>query len=225
MRLLLPASFLISFNWGLYIWAVNDGYILDASLGYYINPLIAFLLAILLFREKHTKLQLAAIALAFTGVLISLIAFGSFPIIAIGLALSFAAYGALKKKAQADPIASIAVESMIITPLAVVYSLVFMTDSIIAVNITDALLLIGGGALTAIPLILYARAVNAVPFIIVGFFQYISPSLTMIYGLISGETLSASRIVSFAFIGLGLIVFSIALVQNRKKDVVIKAEE
>ena len=218
MRYLAPASLLITFNWGLYIWAVNNGRVLDCSLGYYMNPLIAFLLAVIIFREKYTKLQLAAVALAFTGVVISLIAFGSFPVVAIGLSISFAMYGVLKKKAHADPAASIAVESLLIAPFALTFSLLFMPESIAAITGPETLLLVGGGVLTAIPLLLYARAVNDIPFITVGFLQYISPSLTLIYGLISGEQLPVSRIVSFIFVGLGLIVFSIALIRKSKED-------
>ena len=217
MRYLVPASVLISLNWGLYIWAVNNGRVLDSSLGYYMNPLIAFLLGVLIFRESYTKLQLAAVALAFTGVVISLVAFGSFPFVSICLALSFAVYGVLKKKAHADPAASIAVESLILTPFALASSLIFMTDNIISLNIMQISLLIGGGALTAIPLFLYARAVNDIPFLIVGFLQYISPSLALTYGLISGEMPNRSQLVSFVFIGLGLIVFSIALIRIAKK--------
>ena len=222
MRFLLPAACFISVNWGLFIWAVNSGRVLDSSLGYYMNPLIVFLLGVLIFREKYIKLQLVAVVLAFTGVLVSVIAFGSFPIIAICLALSFAAYGMLKKKAQADPAASIAVESLVITPFALFYSVFFMTDSVFALNIPSALLLVGGGALTAIPLVLYARAVNDIPFIIVGFFQYISPSIALIYGLITGEIPSGAQIVSFIFIGLGLIVFSLALLIKAKDSKTIQ---
>jgi len=211
MRYLVPAAFLISFNWGLYIWAVNNGRVLDSSLGYYMNPLLAFLLGVLLFREKYLKLQLVAVALAVTGVIISLIAFGSFPIVAVGLSLSFAVYGVLKKKAHADPAASIAVESLLVAPFALVFPFFFLTESFSTVTPAGFLLLMGGGILTAVPLFLYARAVNDIPFIIVGFFQYISPSLALSYGLITGETPSGSQIVSFIFIGLGLIVFSIAL--------------
>jgi len=217
MFYLVPAALLITINWGLYIWAVNNGRVLDSSLGYYMNPLIAFLLGILLFREKYLKLQLAAVALAFFGVLISIVAFGSFPVIAICLAVSFALYGVLKKKAQADPAASIAVESMIITPFALVFSFLFMQENIIALRLPEMMLLIGGGVLTAIPLFLYTRAVIDIPFIIVGFFQYISPSLAMIYGLLSGETPSVSQIISFVFIGLGLITFSFALLRKTKE--------
>jgi len=218
MKYLVPAAVLITFNWGIFIWAVNNGRVLDSSLGYYMNPLIAFSLGILLFREKYLKLQLVAVGLALTGVVISLIAFGSFPIVAVCLAVSFAIYGTLKKKAGADPAASIAVESLIITPFALVFSAIFMIDSIVALNITTTLLLIGGGILTAIPLILYARAINDIPFITVGFFQYISPSMALIYGLLTGETLSDAQIVSFVFIGLGLIVFTIALILKTKES-------
>jgi len=217
MRYLVPAAIFITLNWGIFIWAVNNGRVLDSSLGYYMNPLIAFSLGILVFKEEYHKLQLIAIGLALTGVIISLIAFGSFPVVAICLAVSFAVYGTLKKKAGADPAASIAIESLIIAPFALLFSLIFMRDIIITLSIAEALLLIGGGILTAIPLILYARAVNDIPFITVGFFQYISPSMALIYGLITGETPSGAQIVSFVFIGLGLIVFSIALVRKAKE--------
>jgi len=218
MRYLIPASILIALNWGLYLWAVTSGYVLDCSLGYYMNPLIAFLLGVLVFREKYSKLQLVAVGLAVTGVIISLIAFGSFPYISIGLALSFAVYGVLKKKVKAEPVASIAVESFLVAPFSVVLALFLLTGSVRPLNITDILLLAGGGVVTAMPLLLYAKAVNAVPFIIVGFFQYISPSLTLIYGLLTGETPSESQLVSFVFIGLGLIVFSIALVRTARAE-------
>ena len=214
MRYLAPASLVIACNWGLYIWAVNSGRVLDSSLGYYMNPLTGFLLGVLLFREKYSKLQIVAVALAFAGVLISLVAFGSFPFVAVGLTLTFASYGVLKKKAHADPVASIAVETMIFAPVALISALVFMADSLGAVNTVELLLLICSGAATAVPLILFSRAVNEVPFIIVCFIQFISPSLTLIYGLVSGEAISTAQLVSFVFIGLGLIVFCVALLRN-----------
>jgi len=216
MKLLVPAATLIATNWGLFIWAVNNGRVLDSSLGYYMNPLIAFSLGVLIFKEKYVKLQLVAVGLALAGVLISFIAFGSFPFIALTLASSFAVYGVLKKKAKADPAASIAIESLVITPIALIFPFIFLMDSVGAANIPIWLLLIGGGALTAIPLFLYARAINDVPFLIVGFFHYISPTLGLTYGLITGEVPSPAQIVSFIFIGLGLIVFSVALVRKSK---------
>lgn len=218
MRYLIPSAVLITFNWGLYIWAVNSGHIIEASLGYYMNPLISFLLGVIIFSEKYTKLQLLAVGLALAGVLVSIIAFGSVPIIAISLATTFATYGALKKKAHADPNSSIAIESLIAAPFALVLAFVFMTESIAAVNFTQMLLLIGGGAATAIPLVLYARAVNSIPYITIGFLQYISPTLAIIYGVMIGTRPSDAQIVSFIFIGLGLIVFSIALRRIAKKE-------
>jgi len=217
MQYLVPASFLIAINWGIFIWAVNNGRVLDTSLGYYMNPLIAFSFGVLVFKEKYVKLQLVAVGLALIGVLISFIAFGSFPFVALSLSISFAVYGILKKKAKADPAASIAIESIIITPIALVFPFVFLIESVAAVNIPILLLLIGGGVLTALPLFLFARAINGVPFLIVGFFHYISPTLGLTYGLLTGEAPSPSQIVSFIFIGLGLILFSIALVYRTSK--------
>ena len=217
MRFLIPSSLLITFNWGLYVWAVNNGRILDTSLGYYMNPLISFLFGVVIFKEKSTRLQLVAVGLAFTGVVISLIAYGSVPYVSLGLSLSFAAYGVLKKKARTDPISGIAIESLLVTPLAVAIALIFTTDSIRAAGAADILLLIGAGAVTAFPLVLYSYAVNQMPYIIVGFIQYISPSIGLTYGLLIGERLSPPRVVSFIFIGLGLIVFSTAMVLNNKK--------
>jgi len=211
MRSLIPAAVFITINWGLYIWAVNTDHVIECSLGYYINPLIAFVLGVLLFREKCTKLQLAAVGLAFTGVLISVITYGDFPLISFGLALTFAAYGALKKKANVDPVSGIAVETLIAAPFALAFALLFKMEGIKALTVAEALLLAGAGVMTATPLMLYARSVNHVPFIIVAFFQYITPSMMLIYGILNGEIPSASQIISLCFIGLGLIVFSVAI--------------
>jgi len=151
-------------------------------------------------------------------VLISLIAYGSVPYLSISLAVTFAFYGVLKKKAGVDPVAGIAVESLLIAPFAIVLALFFMMDTVKALNLTEMLLLVGGGVVTATPLILFSVAVNDIPFIIVGFFQYVSPSLALIYGLLSGETLSSARLVSFIFIGFGLIVFCIATIRMAKAE-------
>jgi chloramphenicol-sensitive protein RarD len=216
MGSLIPASVFITINWGLYIWAVNSDHVIECSLGYYINPLIAFVLGVLLFREKCTKLQLAAVGLAFTGVLISVVTYGDFPLISLSLALTFAAYGALKKRARVDPVSGIAVETLITAPFALAFALIFRIEGIRTLTAGEALLLAGAGIMTATPLILYARSVNHVPFIIVAFFQYITPSMMLVYGLVNGEIPSASQIISLCFIGLGLIVFSVAISKASK---------
>jgi len=218
MKYLIPSAAVITLNWWVFIWAVNAGHVLDCSLGYFISPLASFLLGVVVFKEKYTSLQLAAAALALTGLLISVITFGSFPYISLFIATSFAAYGVLKKKAAADALAGIAAETLLLSPIMLVIAVVFMTDSIRALNIPNLLLLMFGGVVTAAPLILYASAVNDIPFNIVGFFQYLSPSLQLIYGLISGEKPSAPQFVSFIFIGLGLIVFSIALTRATRAE-------
>ena len=218
MRNLIPASVILTFNWGIFIWAVNSGHILDTSIGYFMNPLMVFLFGILLFREKSTKLQLTAVALAFTGVLISVIAYGSFPFVSVSIALSFAAYGVFKKKTGADPVVGITVESMVMAPFALVFALLVIPESFITVTTGGALLLVLSGVATAVPLIMYARAINEIPYIVVGFLQYIGPTISLIYGLTRGETLSASQIISYVFIILGLIVFSIALIRSSKED-------
>jgi len=218
MKYLVPSSLLITFNWGLFIYAVNTGQIVYSSLGYYMNPLMAFMLGVIIFREKYTKLQLVAVGLALTGVVVSIVAYGRVPLISISLALSFAAYGVLKKLAQADPNSGIAIESLLMTPFALIFAFAFMTDGIIAVSTAEVFLLIAGGIATAVPLVLYSRAVNDIPFTTVGFLQYISPSLSLIYGLAVGIRPTESQVVSFIFIGLGLIVFSIALVKIARKE-------
>ena len=216
MRWLAPAALLVTFNWGLYIWGVNSGRVIECSLGYYMNPLIVFLLGVLLFREKCTRLQLFSVALAFAGVLISVIAYGDFPFISFGLALSFAAYGVLKKKAHVEPISGIAVETLIMTPFALAFAAFFRADGIAGLNTVEALLAAWSGAVTATPLILYGRSVNHIPFFIVGFIQYISPSISLVYAILVGETASTAQIISFSFIWLGLAVFSFTLAGNKQ---------
>ena len=123
MRFMIPAALTITVNWGLYIWSVNAGHLLDASLGYYLNPLMAFAVGMLLFREKCGALEWVALGLATVGVLIATIAYGAFPWIAIGLATSFALYGLLKKLAGIGGLTSIAVETILITPFAIAFLL------------------------------------------------------------------------------------------------------
>ena len=217
MRWLIPAAVIVTFNWGLFIWAVNSGHVIECSLGYYINPLLVFLIGVLLLREKFTRLQLVAVALAFVGVLISVLAYGVFPVVSITLALTFAVYGVLKKKARVEPVAGIAIETLVITPFALAFALLFMMDGILNASLGELLLLAGAGVATAVPLIMFSRSVNNVPFIIVGFFQYISPSLMLIYGIISGEAPSTAQLISLIFTGLGLVVFSIALVRGEDR--------
>lgn len=220
MKLLIPAAVCITLQWGVYIFAVNNGHIMQASLGYYMNPLISFLLGVLLFREHSGKPEVAAILLAAAGVLIVTVQSGSFPYIPIILAVFFAAYGCLKKIAKVDSLTGIAVETLSMAPIALLY-LAISPQSHAAysmLNIWDMLLLAGSGVVTAIPLILYARGVNELPFITMGFLQYICPTLMLIIGIIRGEPFTALQAVSFGFIWAGILIFSISTVLRHKKE-------
>ncbi len=222
MKYLLIAAPVICINWGVYIWAVSVGRTLDASLGYYMNPLVVFLFSTLLFKEKCGRLQLVAIIVAAVGVAISVLLYGKFPYVALILALCFALYGVLKKKAHTDPIVSMAVETLVMTPFFLIFALLFQREAVAALQSYEAVLLMLGGALTAIPLMLYASAVNHLPFITVGFTQYINPTLMCISGLILGETLTTDKILSLGFILVALVIYSVGMVRDDKKA---KAEE
>ena len=217
MRYLLVAAPVICINWGVYIWAIGAGHTLDASLGYYMNPLLVFVFSILLFKEKCGGIQLIAIIVAIAGVAISVLVYGRFPYVALILALSFAAYGVIKKKAHADPIVSTAVETLSVTPFFLLFCLFFQRESIAALQGAEPLLLVIGGALTVVPLMLYASSVNHLPFVTVGFAQYICPTLMGVCGVLMGETLTPDKLLSLLFILAALLIYSVGMVRDYKK--------
>ena len=185
MRFVIPAAVAITINWGVYIWAVNAGHVLDTSLGYYMNPLMVFATGIVLFREKASIFEWVALGLATIGVLITTLAYGAFPWVAIILALSFTIYGTLKKLAGVGGVTSIAVETLLIGPFALGFLLFAPAShaSVAALNPPLAVLLLLSGAITASPLILFTFGVNRLPLSTVGFMQYISPTLQMFIGI------------------------------------------
>jgi chloramphenicol-sensitive protein RarD len=226
------AGLLICGNWGIYIYAINSGHLLQASLGYYINPLVAILFGTLFFKERLTLIQKIATALAAAGVIYFTVDYGAFPWIALALAFSFAVYGALKKHGGYPAAPALTVETALVAPLALIFVVVsfllpthvFLVlpaggDSVGAMGVlgdwAPSLLLIGGGALTAIPLLLFARATNAIPLTLIGFLQYLSPTLTLLLGLfVYGEEFTLAHIVFFALIWVGLIMVSIELLHT-----------
>lgn len=220
MRFMIPAAITITINWGVYIWAVNAGHLLDSSLGYYMNPLVVFAIGIALFHETSGVIDWIALGLAAIGVLIATIAYGAFPWVAVVLALSFGLYGTLKKLAGVGGLASIAVETLLIAPFALAF-LVFAPESHASLAkltpLTTALLLLTG-VVTASPLILFTYGVNRLPLTTVGFLQYSSPTLQMIIGvLVFQEALTQDRIVAFAFIAAALVLYTIGMTQRAKK--------
>ncbi|MFJ5715925.1 EamA family transporter RarD [Neobacillus sp. NPDC093127] len=208
------ASLLISANWFTYIWAVNNGHMIEASLGYYMNPLVSIVLGMIVLKEKSTFYQYLSFILAAVGVLIITFSHGEFPWIAIILALSFGLYGLAKKLINVDSSVGLTLETLVVTPFAAIYMLfLFLNGSssfLIAGAGTD-LLLIGAGAATAVPLLYFAKGAQKIPLSLLGFLQYIAPTLTLLLGiLVYHEHFSTVQLLSFLFIWMALAIYSLS---------------
>jgi len=230
MLAMLGTGLLLAGNWGLFIWAVNNHHMLDASLGYYINPLLNVLLGMVFLGERLRKLQWAAVALAVTGVGLQLIHYGSLPWIALVLASSFALYGLFRKKLAVDAIGGLFIESMLLLPLALFYWWQF-ADSSAANLLTNTLQLnlwlMAAGVVTTVPLLCFIAAARRLQLSTMGFFQYIGPSFMFGFGVfLYNEPLDPSKLLTFGFIWTALVVYSLdALHQVRKGRVAAKAAE
>lgn len=218
MRFLVPAAILVTANWGVYIYAMVSGHVMEASLGYYIEPLVLIAFGFLLFRERCGIFEWIALGFAIVGAAYSAIRFGSLPFIAIALALTFSIYGALKRYAGVGGLTSIAAETLIMFPVALGYLLLSPTVRAAAPAWTwqTWVLLAAAGPATAAPLMLYTRGVNGLPFITMGFLQFICPTLIMLSGLLLGETLTKENLVVFAFIWIGLVFFVYGLYRRNR---------
>ena len=213
---------LIAVNWGLYIWAVNAGHVVETSLGYFINPLLNVLLGVLLLRERLTVAQWVSVAVAAAGVLWLTFNYGSFPWIALSLAASFGFYGFIRKLAVVDSIPGLAIESLYLF-LPAVAALLWLEShggggfASTWSGWVDALLIFGG-VLTALPLIGFSYAVRRVPYSVVGFMQYIAPTLQLLIGvLVFHEVFDRDRAIGFIFIWIGLLIFAVdGVVRSRK---------
>lgn len=219
---LLFSSVLIGANWLIFIWAVNTNHMLDASLGYYINPLINVLLGMVFLGERLRKLQWFAVTLAACGVLVQLFVFGSVPIVAIALAMSFGFYGLLRKKVSLDAQTGLFIETAVLLPAAFIY-LLFIANTPTS-NMLDNpwqlnSLLIAAGVITTLPLLCFTGAATRLKLSTLGFFQYIGPSLMFLLAvLIYGEPFSADKAITFAFIWGALAVFSFDGLSNNRKS-------
>jgi len=213
-RLLLPltaSSLFIAINWTTYIWAVNDDHVIAASLGYFLNPLVNVALGVLVLKERLRRGQMLAIGVAAVGVAIMAAAALTTLWISIMLALSFAFYGLVRKLTPVAPMAGLGAETLILTPVALAYlgwlsghgGLAFGQDSFTTV------MLVVSGAMTTVPLVLFAVAAHRLPMATLGLLQFVAPLLQFLCGvLLFGETLSHGQMVSFALIWLGLILFA-----------------
>lgn len=212
--LLFFASVLISANWFIYIWAVNHGYLVQTSLGYYMNPLISVLLGIFFLKEKLSTAQKIAFLLAVIGVATLTVSYGKFPWLSFALAVSFAVYGLVKKTIQLDALRGLAIETFFITPLAIGYYIwLFVNERAVFLHsdVKTDILLIFTGVATALPLVLFAKGVQRLPLYMAGFLQYIAPTMMLFLGvIIYGETFGKIDLLSFMFIWMALILFTVS---------------
>ena len=215
---MVSAAFVISINWGSFIWAVNNGHIVETSMGYYINPLVSVLFAVLFLRERLNKMQIAAVLCACVGVASMVWSFGKLPWVSLTLAVSFALYGLIKKLLPVSSLTSIMLETLIITPLALMYEYTLWQQgvSFYASGDTQVLcLLAGAGAVTAVPLLLFTAGAKLLPLKIIGFLQYISPTLTLLLGVfVYGEPFTASHLLAFGWIWAALALFVVSQLRS-----------
>ena len=228
--MLLASGLLIGFNWSLYVWAVNAGHVVESSLGYFINPLLNVVIGVVFLREKLVPAQWVAVALAACGVLWLTFNYGSFPWIALALAGSFALYGVIRRQAQVDAVAGLGVENIyLLAPAAALLAWLELGGDGGFANLAwgwgTNLLLVFGGALTALPLIGFAYAVRQVSLSTVGLLQYLAPTLQLLCGvLVFGEAFGRDRAIGFAVIWTGLAVFAIdGFIRARRRIVAQQA--
>lgn len=213
----IAAGFLISANWGIYIWAVNRGRIIETSLGYYLNPIASVALGSLLLKERLDKGIIASSVIAMIGIAILTISYGKLPWISLTLAATFSLYGLIKKMVGLDALAGLAMETAPVFPIAIGYIVVEHLagrGSFGNVGTVETIMLILAGAVTAIPLFLYAEGLKRIPLSKMGFLQYISPTAQLTLGvLVFGESLGGVRAIAFTFILLALVVFAVTRVR------------
>lgn len=212
LGLLCVSSTLLGFNWGLFIWAVNNDHMLDASLGYYINPLLNVLLGVAFLSERLRKWQCTAVVIASLGVLLQVIAYGSFPVIAFALAGSFAIYGLLRKKMPVESLPGLLIEALILMPLALLYW--YLTPATASTDLFNNetalnLLLVSAGVVTTLPLLCFIGAAKRLPYSTLGLFQYLGPSIMFTLAVtLYDEVFSIERAITFACIWGALALYS-----------------
>ena len=215
---MVSVAFVISINWGSFIWAVNNGHIVETSMGYYINPLVSVLFAVLFLRERLNKMQIAAVLCACVGVASMVWSFGKLPWVSLTLAISFALYGLIKKLLPVSSLTSIMLETLIITPLALMYEYTLWQQGVSFYASGDMqvlCLLAGAGAVTAVPLLLFTAGAKLLPLKIIGFLQYISPTLTLLLGVfVYGEPFTASHLLAFGWIWGALALFVVSQLRS-----------
>jgi chloramphenicol-sensitive protein RarD len=206
------AAVLLSFNWLIYVWGVNAGFIVETSLGYFINPLLSVLLGVVFLRERLRPLQWIPVGLAAVGVIYLTVVYGRPPWIALSLAFTFGFYGFVKKLSPLGSLYGLTLETGIVFPIALVY-IVFVAFSgsgmFLHSGAATDLLLIGAGAVTTIPLLMFASAAKQIPLTVVGLLQYIAPTLQFLIGVfVYREPFDLSHLIGFGIVWVALVIFA-----------------
>jgi chloramphenicol-sensitive protein RarD len=220
LMILAVAAVVVSVNWGVFIWSVDNGHVVDASLGYFINPLVSIALGVVVLRERLRRLQWLAVAIAAAAVLYATVSLGRLPWIALVLASSFGVYGLAKKLAGVDAIPSLTVEMVLLTPIALAYIGWLWTHGDLAFGAYGwghAVLMVGAGPVTALPLLFFGFAAHRVPLSVLGPLQYVAPSLQLVIGVwVLGEPMSPQRWLAFVGVWIALAVFTVDAVRNSR---------
>jgi chloramphenicol-sensitive protein RarD len=205
----------VSLNWGLYIWAVNSGRTIEASLGYYINPLVAVLLALIFLRERLKPLQWIAFGFAGAGVILMTALAGIFPWTALLLAVTFGFYGLFKKKNRGGSLEALGAETMAALPLGLAFFILPAKEFPRGASPLQWLLMASAGLVTALPLYAFARGAKFLPLSAVGFLQFINPTILFFLGVFAfGEAFSPQKLWAFGLIWIAVILYCVSL---RKK--------
>ena len=227
VRRLAFAAVLLAVNWGTYIYGVNSGQVVETSLGYFINPLVSVALGVVVLGERLRPAQKAAVAAAAVAVLVLTVANGRPPYIALVLAFSFGFYGLLKKQAGVGAVASLAVETAVLAPVALGYVGVLVwqgTSTFTSHGVGHGLLLASAGVVTAVPLLAFGAAATRVPLSTLGVLQYIAPTLQLLVGvLLRHEAFGTARFAGFLLVWVALAVFTVDLVKERRRPPLVIA--
>ena len=228
MMLLTLAAVVISVNWGVYIWGVNNERVVEASLGYFINPLVTVLMGVFVLGEQMRRRQWVAIGIASAAVVVLTIDYGRPPWMALVLAFSFGTYGLAKKQAGVGAVESLTVETLVMAPVAAAYVIWLMATSRAEFGtngVPHALLITTAGIVTAIPLICFGAAANRVPLVVLGLLQYLAPIIQFALGvLLFREDMTAGRWIGFGLVWVALVIFTVETINHRRQQLRLVAE-
>jgi chloramphenicol-sensitive protein RarD len=220
-RILVLAACLITVNWAVYIWGVNNGHVVETSLGYFVNPLVTVLMGVFILGERMRRWQWVALSIAALAVVVLTLDYGRPPWIALTLALTFGSYGLCKKQANAPAIESLTFETLVIAPVALTYLgvLVWHGESSYAdQGVGHTLLLMSAGIVTAVPLVCFGGAAIRVPLVTLGLLQYLTPTLQFALGVLwFHEAMPAGRWAGFVLVWVALVIFTVESLRHRRR--------